>query len=59
MAVTQRLDRSFDNMGWRGEIRLADSEIDDVAALRSKFHCPRQYGKCVFLTYAIKSGDRL
>ena len=36
MAVAQRLDRRLDDEIRRAEIRLADAEIDDVAALRGK-----------------------
>ena len=35
MAVTQGLDRGFDDEFGGAEIRLADTEIDDVAALRA------------------------
>ena len=36
MAVAQRLDRRLDDEIRRAKIRLADAEIDDVAALRGE-----------------------
>ena len=57
MAVAQRLDRGLDDEIRRAEIRLADAEADDVAALRGKRVGARQHGEGVFLADAIESGD--
>src|ERR1700722_4039631 len=59
MAITQRLDRRLDDEVGRAEIRLADTEIDDVAALRRMLHGSRQHGESIFLADAIKCGDGL
>ena len=49
MAVPQRLDGGVDYMRRRGEIRLADPEIDDIAPLGNKFGGARQHGKGVLV----------
>ncbi len=54
MAVAQRLHRGFDDKIGRAEIRLADAEIDDVAARRRKLRRPRQHRECVFLADPIE-----
>ena len=46
MAVAQRLDARFNNMGGCLEIRLPDAKVDDVAPFGSKLLCPRQNNKC-------------
>ena len=57
MAVAQRLDRRLDDMVGGAEIRLADAQIDDVAALGGQRGGPRQHGKGVFLADPVESGD--
>ena len=59
MAVAQRLDRRLDDEIGRAEIRLADAEIDDVAALRGKRIGARQHGEGVLLADAVESRDGL
>jgi hypothetical protein len=57
MAVLQRLDRGFDDVGGRREIRLADAEIDDVLALGREFGRACKHGECVFFPDAVERGD--
>ena len=59
MSVAQRLDRRLDDKIRRAEIRLADTEIDDVAALRCKLRGARKHGEGVLLTDTIKGGNGL
>ncbi len=59
MAVAQRLDGGLDDEIGRAEIRLADAEIDDVAALRREVHGAGQHGEGIFLADTIESGDGL
>ena len=59
MAVAQRLDRGFDDMVGGAEVRLADAQIDDVAALGRQGGGARQNGEGVFLADAVKIGDGL
>ena len=59
MAVAQRLDRRLDDVIGRAEIRLADAEIDDVAALRGERGGARQHGEGVLLADAIEGRDGL
>ena len=59
MAVAQRLDRGFDDMFRRAEIRLTYTKIDDVLALRGKRGGARQHSKCVFLADTIKACNGL
>ena len=56
LAVAQSLDRRLDDMGRRFEIRLADAEIDDVAALPLQFGGLREHGEGVLLAHARESG---
>ena len=58
MAVAQRLDRRLDDMGGRAEIRLADAEIDDVAARRREIGGARQHGEGVLLADAVERRRR-
>ena len=58
MAVAQRLDRRFDDEIRGAEIRLADAEADDVAALRRQRVGARQHGEGVFLADAVEGRDR-
>ena len=41
----------------RAEIRLADAEIDDVAALRCERVGAREHGEGVLLADAVEGGD--
>src|SRR5271155_2371936 len=59
MSVAQRLDGRLDNEIRRAEIRLADAEIDDVAALSGELRSARKHGKCVLFTDAIETSNRL
>ena len=59
MAVAQRLDRGLDDVVGRAEIRLADAEIDDVAALRGQRVGARQHGEGVFLADPVEGRDGL
>ena len=43
MAVTQRLDGGFDDVGRRLEVGLADAEVDDVLALALQVGSARQH----------------
>ena len=56
LAVAQRLDRRLDNEIRRAEIRLADTEIDDVAALCRKLRGARENGEGVLLADTIEGG---
>ncbi len=57
MAVAQRLDRSLDDEIGRAEIRLADAEIDDVAALRGQRIGARQHRKGILLADTVEGRD--
>src|SRR5665647_1385986 len=57
MAVAQRLDRRLDDEVRGAEIRLADAEIDDVAALRDQGIGTGEHREGVFLTDAVESRD--
>jgi antitoxin HicB len=57
MAVAQRFHGGFDDMLGRAEIRLADAEIDDIAALGCQFGGARQNRKGVLLADAIEGRD--
>ncbi len=57
MAVAQRLDRGLDDEVGRAEIRLADAEIDDVAALRDQRIGARQHGEGILLADAVEGRD--
>ena len=57
MAVAQRLHRRLDNEIGRAKIRLTDSEIDDVAALRRKLGGARENRERVLLADAVECGD--
>ena len=57
MAVAQRLDRGLDDMIGGAEIRLADAQVDDVAALRRERGGARQHGESVFLADPVESRD--
>src|SRR5262249_38307999 len=59
MAVAQRLDRRLDDELRRAEVRLADAEIDDVAALRRQRIGAGQHGERVFLADAVECRDGL
>ena len=59
LAVAQRLDRGLDDMRRGRKIRLADAEIDDVAALRRQRGGARQHREGVFLTDPVEIGDGL
>ncbi len=59
MAIAQRLDRGFDDVIGGAKIRLADAEIDDVAALGCQQIGTRQNRERVFLTDTVESGNRL
>ena len=59
MAVAQRLDRGLDDEVGGAEIGLADTEIDDVAALRRQRIGAREHGKGVFLTDTVERGNGL
>ena len=59
MAVAQRLDRGLDDVLGRAEIRLADAEIDDVAALRGQRVGARQHREGVLLADAVEGRDGL
>ncbi len=48
VTVPQRLDRRLDDVLRRLEVGLADSEIDDVAALTLKLAGARQHFECGF-----------
>ena len=56
LAVAQRLDRRLDDVGRGFEIRLADAEIDDVAALSLQRRRLRQHGEGVLLADALEGG---
>jgi len=58
MAVTQRLDRGLDDEIGGAKVRLADAEIDDVAALRDQSIGASQHGEGVFLADAVEGRDR-
>ena len=49
MAVAQRLDRRLDDMLGRAEIRLADAEIDDIAALGGELGGAREHREGILL----------
>ena len=57
MAVAQRLHRRLDDMIGRAEIRLADAEIDDVAALRGKARRAREHSERTLLADPIERRD--
>ena len=57
LAIAQGLDRRFHDMAGGWEIRLADSEIDDVAALAGKFGRAGEDRKGVLLADAGEGGD--
>ena len=54
LAVAQRLDRGLDNVRRRLEVRLADSEIDDVPARSLQSCSARKNGEGVFLSQAVE-----
>ncbi len=56
MAVAQGLDRGLDDVGRRREIRLADAEVDDIAALGRKLGGARKHGEGVLLADAVEGG---
>lgn len=56
MAVAQGLDACLDDMSRRGEVRLADAEIDDVAALRRKRAGAGENSEGVLLADPIEGG---
>ncbi len=58
MTVAQRLHRRLDNEVRGAEIRLADAEIDDVAALRDQGIGAGEHRKSIFLADAVESRDR-
>ena len=58
MAVAQRLDCGLDDEIRRAEIRLADAEADDVAALRGKRVGARQHGEGIFLADPVEGRRR-
>ena len=57
MTVAQRLDGGLYDMGRGGKIRLADAEVDDVAALAREFRGPGQHREGVLLPHTIEGGD--
>ena len=57
MAVAQRLHRRLDDVIGGAEIRLADAEIDDVAAFRGEPRRARQHGERVLLADPIECRD--
>ena len=57
MPVAQRLHRRLDDMLGRAEVRLADAEIDDVAALRRELIGAREHGEGVLFADAVEGGD--
>src|SRR5579863_6710113 len=59
MAVAQRLDRRLDNMGRRRKVRLADAEVDDVAALPLQFAGAGKDREGVLLAKAREGGNRM
>ena len=59
MAVAQRLDRRLDDELGRAEVRLADAEVDDVAALRRQRVGAGQHGEGILLADAVEVGDGL
>src|SRR5476651_1333926 len=59
MAVAQRLDRGLDDEIRGAKVRLADAQIDDVAALRDQSIGAGQHREGVFLADAVESRDRL
>src|SRR5690349_16208684 len=59
MAVAQRLHRGFDDVLGGAEVRLADAEADDVAALRRQRLSAGEHRKRIFLTDAVERRDRL
>ena len=56
LAVAQRLDRRFDDVRGRFEIRLADAEIDDVAPFALQFGRLREHRESVLLAHAREGG---
>jgi hypothetical protein len=54
MTIAQRLHCCLDNEIGRAKIRLTDSEIDDVAALRRKLGGAGENGEGVLLADAIE-----
>ena len=52
LAVAQRLDRRFDDMGRGFEIGLADAEVDDVPPLGRQLGGARQHRKGVLVAEA-------
>ena len=58
VAVSERLDRRLDDMIGGAEIRLADAEIDDVAALRRKVGGAGEHGEGVLLADPVEAGNR-
>ena len=57
VAVAQRLDRGLDDVVGRAEVRLADAEIDDVAALRGELGGARQHREGVFLADPVEGRE--
>ena len=55
--VAQRLHRRLDDEFGRAEIRLADAEVDDVAALRGERVGARQHGEGVLLADPVEGRD--
>jgi hypothetical protein len=55
VAVTQRLDRGFDDVGRRLEVGLADAEVDDGAPLAGQLAGPAQHFERAFV---LQPGDR-
>ena len=56
LAVAQRLDRGLDDMRRRFEIRLADAEVDDVAALALQLGRLGEHREGVLLADAREGG---
>ena len=55
--VAQRLDGGLDDVAGRGEVGLADAEVDHVAALAGEFGGASQHREGVLLAHAIEGGD--
>ena len=59
VTVAQGLDRGLDDEVGGAEIRLSDTEIDDVAALRRQRIGTREHSKGIFLADAVERGNGL
>ena len=59
MAVAQRLDGRLDDVLRRAEIRLADAQIDDVAARIGKGGGACEHREGVLLADAVEGGNRM